>query len=121
MFRTTPDFIRYVKQVTGKDLRWFFDVYLYQAALPQLVQTRSGDQLTLALARRRAASPSRSRSRSRSRRPSRRSPMTGGTGTHHGRRDAHVVVDPMSRVLKQDDDVDAYQAWRAAQAKGDAK
>jgi len=37
--------------------------------------------------------------------------------------EAHVVVDPMSRVLKQDADVDAFQAWRAEQAgkKKDAK
>ena len=27
-----------VNEVTGKDYRWFFDVYLYSAALPELVE-----------------------------------------------------------------------------------
>jgi len=36
-----------VNQVTGQDYDWFFDAYLYQAALPVLSQTREGDRLTL--------------------------------------------------------------------------
>ena len=36
-----------VNSVTGRDYDWFFDAYLYQAALPVLNQTREGDQLTL--------------------------------------------------------------------------
>ena len=120
VFRTTPDFIANVNATSGRDLQWFFDVYLYQAALPHLAQTRAGNQLTLAW-----------------KAPGGKPfplpievavdgivqtvPMTGGIATITVSPDAHVVVDPMSRVLKQDDDVDAYRAWRAAQAKGDAK
>ncbi|MDP3404857.1 MAG: M1 family metallopeptidase [Brevundimonas sp.] len=37
-----------VNQVTGENYDWFFNGYLYQAALPVLEQTREGDRLTLA-------------------------------------------------------------------------
>jgi aminopeptidase N len=46
-YGTTKEFIDIVDKVTGKDLRWFFNVYLYQAALPDLQVTRDGQQLHL--------------------------------------------------------------------------
>ncbi len=33
--------------MTGKDYGWFFNVYLRQAALPEIVETQVGDRLTL--------------------------------------------------------------------------
>ena len=47
-FGTTKEFIANVNKAAGRDLSWFFDVYLYQAALPELVATRHGDRLDLA-------------------------------------------------------------------------
>ena len=47
-YADTADFIRIVDQVTGKDMDWFFQAYLYQAALPRLDVQRQGDQLRLA-------------------------------------------------------------------------
>jgi aminopeptidase N len=47
-YGTTPEFIATVSRVSGRDLGWFFQAYLYQAALPELVATRSGDSLQLA-------------------------------------------------------------------------
>jgi len=44
---STKDYIEIVNQVTGKDYGWFFDVYLYRAALPQLLATRDGTGLAL--------------------------------------------------------------------------
>ncbi|MBB4155599.1 aminopeptidase N [Sphingomonas jinjuensis] len=120
VFRTTPEFIAYVKQVTGKDYGWFFDVYLYQAALPKLIEKRSDDKLTL-----RWDAPGD--------KPFplpvevqvddvvHKLPMTGGTASLDVPAGAHVVIDPMSRILMQSDTVDAFQAWRAAQAKTTAK
>ena len=35
------------EQVSGQDLKWFFDVYLHQPALPELVAKREGQELTL--------------------------------------------------------------------------
>ncbi len=46
-FASTDDFIGIVNRVTGKDYRWFFDVYLRSVRLPQLVAERHGDTLVL--------------------------------------------------------------------------
>ena len=43
--------------------------------------------------------------------------MSGGTGSITVPAAAHVVVDPMSRMLMQSDEVDAFQAYRAEQMK----
>jgi hypothetical protein len=40
-------------------------------------------------------------------------PMVGGTGSVVVGPGEHVVIDPMSKLLKQDDAIDAYQAFRA--------
>ena len=44
---STRDYIAIVKDVTGKDYGWFFDVYLYRAALPELVAERDASGLSL--------------------------------------------------------------------------
>ncbi len=46
IYRNTQDFIEIVNRRTGKDLSWFFDVYLYQPKLPKLVETRTEDTVT---------------------------------------------------------------------------
>jgi aminopeptidase N len=46
-YRTTEDFIAIVNRLTGKDYQWLFDVYLYQAALPELMDSTVGDVRTL--------------------------------------------------------------------------
>lgn len=46
-YATTRDYIGIVDKVTGRKLDWFFDVYLYQAALPKLDVQRRGDTLDL--------------------------------------------------------------------------
>ena len=116
VFRSTPDFVRYVNQVTGRDYGWFFDTYIYQAALPKLIQSRSGARLTL-------------RWQAPGGRPFplpvevsvdgvvSKVDMTGNTGSLAVPAGAHVVVDPMSRILMQSDQVDAYQAYRLEQLK----
>ncbi|ATY30784.1 M1 family metallopeptidase [Sphingomonas psychrotolerans] len=107
-FATTPEYVGIVNQVTGKDMTWFFDVYLREAALPELLQTREGGRLTL-----RWKTP-------------RDKPfplpvevqidgkvetlaMTGGTGSIAVPADAHVVIDPASRILKRSEAVEAAQ------------
>ena len=47
-YATTPEFIAIVDRVSGRDLDWFFQAYMYQAALPELKATRRGDTLDLA-------------------------------------------------------------------------
>ncbi|TGX52187.1 M1 family peptidase [Sphingomonas gei] len=107
-FATTPEYVGIVNQVTGKDMTWFFDVYLREAALPELLQTREGGRLTLKW------------------KTPKDKPfplpvevqvdgkvetvaMTGGTGSIAAPADAHVVVDPASRILKRSDAVEAAQ------------
>lgn len=46
-YRNTQDFIDIVNSLTGEDYTWLFDVYLKQAALPHLQQTRTDNQLVL--------------------------------------------------------------------------
>lgn len=46
-YASTQDYIDIVRKVTHHDYGWFFKVYLYDAALPKLEQTRHGDVLAL--------------------------------------------------------------------------
>jgi aminopeptidase N len=107
-FASTPEYMTIVNQVAGRDLSWFFDVYLRQAALPALVESREGGVLRL-----------------RWKVPGDRPfplpvevavddrivtvAMTGGRGEVAVPEGAHVVVDPHARTLRQSDAVDAYQ------------
>jgi aminopeptidase N len=46
-FEDTDGVQKILEQHTGLELGWFFDVYLRQAALPELLETRAGDTLKL--------------------------------------------------------------------------
>lgn len=46
-YASTNDFITLLNRITGKDYRWFFDVYLRSIKLPALEATRSGNTLQL--------------------------------------------------------------------------
>ncbi|HSR69186.1 MAG TPA: M1 family metallopeptidase [Acidobacteriota bacterium] len=46
-FKTTSDVRRIAERLSGQDLKWFFDVYLRQSKLPELISRRRGDRLTL--------------------------------------------------------------------------
>ena len=113
-YGSTAEYERFVRQVTGKDYRWFFDVYLRQAALPELKQARQGTTLALAwTAPGGGAFPMPVDVRIGDRLV--HVPMTGGHATLHVPADAHIVVDPAARVLKRSIAVEQYQAWLAAQ------
>ena len=111
-YGSTADFQAAVNRVTGRDYRWFFDVYLRQAALPELVETRTADRLALKW----------------------KTPgdlpfpmpvevqvgdrieqvaMTGGTGSIAVPADAHIVLDPWSRLLRRSVAIEQARAWRA--------
>ena len=119
-YASAHDFADIVNKVTGRDLSWFFNVYLYQAALPALDEQRQGDTLTLhwrtphnlpfpmpvevqidgvlhAL------------------------PMTHGEGTLTVPADALVIVDPHSKLLRDLPQVTEYQQWQKQQARNKAK
>ena len=46
-FVSSADFVRRAEQVSGRDLGWFFNLYLYQPKLPKLVSAIQGDKLLL--------------------------------------------------------------------------
>ncbi|WLI89603.1 M1 family metallopeptidase [Massilia sp. R2A-15] len=46
-YGSTREFIGFVNQASGRDLNWFFDVYMYQKELPELVATPSDGKLAL--------------------------------------------------------------------------
>lgn len=116
LYRSTDDFLQIVNQVTGQDYGWFFRGYLYNAALPVLEETREGGRLRLQWttgdgeafpmpleveidgAVQTVA-------------------MTGGRGEIAVPTDAHILIDPQNKVLRQMDVIDELQAYKAARAK----
>ena len=113
-FGTTQGFLQIVNRVTGKDYKWFFDVYFYQAALPKVIATRENGLLKV-----------------RWEVPGNLPfpmpldvrvdgklvmlPMTNGSGETPADAHAGVTIDPSSKILRQLDAVDAFQAWEARQ------
>jgi aminopeptidase N len=113
-FITSREYERLVAQVTGKDYRWFFDLYLRQAALPELVETRSGATLTLEWKAPNALPFPMPIDIDIDGRVQRLA-MTGGRDSVAVAQDAHVVIDPMARVLRRSVAIEDMQAWQAAQ------
>lgn len=119
-YGSTVEYERIVRQITGRDYGWFFDVYLRQAALPELVEERDDDGLNLSW-----------------KTPFRlpfpmpveisldgkimRLEMADGKGSLSISRQAHVVVDPCSRILKRSIAIEQYQAWLAAREQDSRK
>tara|TARA_R110001606_G_scaffold12306_11_gene53602 strand:+ start:22395 stop:24125 length:1731 start_codon:yes stop_codon:yes gene_type:complete len=116
-YASTGDFLALVNDESGRDLTWFFRAYLYQAALPDLRQTRSGDRLTLEwVTGDGGAFPM----------PLdieingtvTTLPMTGNRGEITVPTGAHVLIDPTDRVLRRLEHIEAWKAREAADAGG---
>jgi aminopeptidase N len=117
-YLSTKDFIEIVNQVTGRDYGWFFDVYLYEAQQPELLQAREGDALVLSW-----------------KTPKDKpfpmpievqvgykivtAPMTGGSGRITVGATVPVIVDPASKVLRRQPYLENYQAWKKAKDEAD--
>ncbi len=108
LYRSTREFIDLVNLEAGRDLNWFFNAYVYQAALPRLVLTRSGHGATLTWADTPGPFPM----------PVeveidgeiRVLDMQDGGQTFDVRAQAHILVDPRNRLLRQLDFIDAFRA-----------
>ena len=109
-FATTAEFEAIAARRYGKPLGWFFDVYLHARALPELIETREGDRLSLRWqvpgnqsfplpievevdGRRQTLG------------------MADGAGSIAVPAGAHVVVDPMARLLRRSRAIEDAQAW----------
>ena len=113
-YASTQDFIDAVNRATGRDLGWFFDVYVYSAALPELVATRDATGLSL----RWAAPGGKPFPMPVEVRVDGRDitvPMTGGQGRIDLPAHALYTIDPHSKVLRRLPHIEAYQAWSKAQ------
>ena len=114
LYLGTKDYIKIVNQVTGKDYGWFFDVYLYEAAPPELVETRDGSDLVLTW------------------KTPKNKPfpmpvdvkvgdkvvtvaMADGTGRVAVGDTVPVIVDPASKILRRQPYIEQFQAWKKAQ------
>ena len=108
-YGSTREFIATVNKVSGQDLGWFFDAYLYHAALPELVETREGDLLRLQWKLKDGgAFPMPLEVRVDDRIVT--LPMTGGKGELRLPAHALVTIDPRARVLR---DEPQFEAWKA--------
>lgn len=105
---TTSEYQAIVAQEAGRNLDWFFDAYLRQAALPDLKTERKDGVLKLRwVTGDRAPFPLPVEVQVDGRLTT--LPMAGGRGEMPVPDGAHVLIDPMSKLLRQDDDMDRFR------------
>lgn len=111
-FGSSKEFEGLVRRTTGKDYGWFFDVYLRQAALPELVERRDGARLSLAWTVPGGGAfpmPVEVQVDGRTQVVA----MTGGKGSLSVPAAAHVVIDPDAKILRRSVAIEETQAWNA--------
>jgi len=120
-YGSTAEFEGFVRQVTGRDYRWFFDVYLRQAALPELeeivVNVTGSAQSYLQLAWKVPGGGSFPLPVEVSVDGTVRTvAMPNGRGSLPIPASAHIVVDPDARIFRRSTAVEDLQAWQAERA-----
>ncbi len=109
-YGTTGEFLAIVNEETGGDLTWFFRGYLYQAALPDLRQTRANGELMLEwVTGDGGVFPMPVEVEIDGRRQT--APMTGGRGRIFAPDGAHILIDPDNKVLRR---LEFIEEWKAA-------
>jgi aminopeptidase N len=109
---TTREFLGIVNEETGQDLTWFFRGYLYNAALPDLRQTREGDRLSLEWVTG-DGEPFPMPVEVEIGGERQTLDMAGGRGQVMVPAGAHVLIDPDNKVLRR---LEHIETWRAARA-----
>ncbi|MTW11095.1 M1 family peptidase [Pseudoduganella eburnea] len=108
-YSSTKEFVGIVKDVSGRDLGWFFDAYLYHAAVPELVEEREDDKLKLHWKLKDGGAfpmPIEVRVGDRIERLD----MADGKGELKVPAGELYTIDPRSRVLRQEAHIDEWQA-----------
>ena len=111
---STAEYVRIAEGVTRRPLGWFFDTYLRSAQLPELAQRRTGNRLDLwwrTAGGRPFPMPIEVQAGDRTVRLN----MAHGTGSIVVPTGAHVVIDPLAKVLRRSPAQEAYRAWQDAQ------
>jgi aminopeptidase N len=109
---STKEFIAIVNELAGRDLNWFFDAYLYHAALPELVEARDGDRLRLTWKLKDGGPfpmPLEVRILDDQGERLVQLPMSGGSGELTLPANALYTIDPGSRVLRQQAHIDEWK------------
>lgn len=107
-YATTNEFLAIVNEESGQDLNWFFRGYLYNAALPDLRQTREGDILRLEwVTGDGGVFPMPVEIEIDGRLTT--VPMTGGRGQITIPAGAHILIDPESKALRR---LDFIEVWK---------
>jgi aminopeptidase N len=110
-YGTTPEFIAIARRVSGRDLDWFFQAYLYQKDLPELQATRSGNTLQLAWKTEKDTPfPMPVEVRVGDRLLS--VPMTNGSGSIALPEGASYTLDPHSKVLRREQHIERYHQYQ---------
>jgi aminopeptidase N len=109
-YGTTPEFMAIVKRVSGRDLDWFFQAYLYQKDLPELQATRRGNTLQLAWkTEKNTPFPMPVEVKVGNRVVS--VPMTDGRGSVELPEGASYTLDPHSKVLRREQHIERYRQY----------
>jgi aminopeptidase N len=118
-YGSTAGFIEAANKAAGRDLGWFFQAYLYQAGLPELLETRSGDRLELAW-KTAAGTPFPMPLEVRIGQAVVTLPMENGKGSVTVPPGATVTLDPHSKILRREAHIEAFQEYKKAQNKAKA-
>jgi aminopeptidase N len=113
-YATTNDFIDIVDKVTGRDMHWFFDVYLRDAALPRLDEQREGNTLKLRWVTEHGK-PFPMPVEVKVGDTLHTLPMKDGSGQLSAPAGTPVIVDPHSKLLRDLPHIDAYRTWMKQQ------
>ncbi|MGV3729810.1 MAG: M1 family aminopeptidase, partial [Sphingopyxis sp.] len=111
-YATTAEFRRLVGAAAKRDMGWFFDVYLDEAALPDLVQVRTNGRLSLEW-QVPGGKPFPLPVEVEIDGKVRLVTMDAGRASLAVADDAHVVIDPMARILRRSAAIEAMQAQSA--------
>jgi aminopeptidase N len=115
-YATTAEYIAIVDKVTGRDLHWFFDVYLHDAALPRLDVQHGGDTLTLHWVTEHGK-PFPMPVEVQVGEAVHTVPMAHGEGRLHVPAGSLLIVDPHSKLLRELPHIDAFRQWMKQQLK----
>jgi aminopeptidase N len=118
-YGTTPEFMAIARRVAGRDLDWFFQAYLYQAALPDLQAKLDGGTLRLSWKTEKDTPfPMPVDVRVGERVVT--VPMADGRGSVAIPAGATWTLDPHSKVLRREAHIERFQQYQDAQKKAKA-
>jgi len=115
-YATSDEYVAIVDKVTGRDLHWFFDVYLHDAALPRLDVHHDGDTLTLHWVTEHGK-PFPMPVEVQVGEAVHTVPMMQGEGRLQVPAGSLLIVDPHSKLLRELPHIDAFRQWMKQQRK----